>query len=174
MAGRFASRPRRAVKRDLVWFTAVVGASSQAVGAASVVLTGTLNSAALALRPFTVMRTHLLLTAESDQIAATEDPFGSLGMIVVSEAAAAAGVASVPTPGTEPDASWIVWQGWQSSFVFLDATGTSSAAANQYEVDSKAMRKVGIDDQLIIVLENSHSTFGAEITYNGRVLVALH
>ncbi len=75
---------------------------SAAVGlaAASSVLIGTLNAAALLLRPFTIMRSRGFTFVDSDQNAASEAPFGVFGMIVVTDSATAAGIASIPTPTT--------------------------------------------------------------------------
>ena len=44
-----------------------------------------LNAAALALRPFTIVRSRFLLSVISDQITASENYVGALGMAIVSD-----------------------------------------------------------------------------------------
>ena len=68
-----------------------------------------LNAAALALRPFTVVRTRANLIIRSDQQAASELFEVAYGETVVSEQASAAGVVSVPTPVTEDASDWHVY-----------------------------------------------------------------
>ena len=104
MARRF--RPRgfvRPPKRTVMWIGKIPGNAPLAVGANTGVLVSTLNAAALALRPFTVMRTRGIVHWETDQLAASETPFGVVASIVVTESAAAAGAGSIPTPTTEND-----------------------------------------------------------------------
>ena len=60
-----------------------------------------LNAAALALRPFTIVRTRFLVSVVTDQVAADELVLGALGMAVVSDQAVAIGVTAVPTPITD-------------------------------------------------------------------------
>ena len=81
---------------------------------------------------------------------------GACGICVVSENAAAAGVAAVPSPVTD-----VAWDGWfWHQFFSLKvltttfADGVNGAAAQaKFEVDSKAMRKMNITDVIIAVLE---------------------
>ena len=162
-----ASAPRR----GMVWLSALVGTT--VLPASFSVLLAVLNAAALALRPFTIVRTHLVVSYTSDQVAASELPFGALGMIVVTDTAAAIGITAVPKPASNTDSDWFVWQGLIAEFNFADGTGFQGNAARQYIVDSKAMRKVGNDDDMVIVGQSS-ATVGAQITIRGRFLVKLH
>ena len=62
---------------------------------------------ALALRPFTILRTRMLIGLKSDQGAATEQQIVSYGKIVVSDDAAAVGLTAFPNPSGisgDPDA----------------------------------------------------------------------
>jgi len=164
----------RAPRRENVWIGVSSGTSATALAANTGVIAASLNAAALDLRPFTVVRTHLTAWFESDQGAASEVPFGELGMIIVSEAAAAAGAASIPTPGSEEEASWFVWNAWIVAFLFGDATGFNGDSGHQYQIDSKGMRKVGLDDQLLLVVQNSSAAHGNNFIVNGRMLLKLH
>jgi len=60
-----------------------------------------LNAAALALRPFTIIRTRMELLVVSDQEVASEVQVGGIGVSVVSNQASAIGVSAVPTPITD-------------------------------------------------------------------------
>ena len=100
MARRFGGRGsfKRGQPKTKVWFQ--MGLTTTTVAGNSLTLLGTLNAAALAQRPFTILRTRLVLTFESDQAAVTERPFGLYGQIVVSDQAAAIGAIAIPDPGT--------------------------------------------------------------------------
>ncbi len=159
-------RPPKSTK---LWLGGAIGLTTIAPGP---VLVSTLNAAALALRPFTILRTRVLLYVESDQSAASERNQGVYSKTVVSEAAAAAGIGSIPTPITEPDASYFVYQPFAFNFDLGDATGFI-VTVQEYEIDSKAMRKVGNDDQLVGIVELQTSN-GAIIAIQGRTLIQLH
>ncbi len=97
-----APRSRGAPRRKSLWLDfASIFVDRAALAAASVSLVSSLNAAALALRPFTIVRTRGLLIVQSDQVAATEQPFGALGLSVVTDQASAIGISAVPTPITD-------------------------------------------------------------------------
>ena len=149
------------------------GLGSTAVTASSVALLGSLNAAALLLRPFTILRTHLVLHYRSDQQAASELPFGTFGDIVVTDQAVAAGVASIPDPdsiGGDPDAGWFIIKPVVNFFQFLTGVGFDAQSGPQFELDSKAMRKVGPNDDVASVFAQS-AAVGGNIFINGRMLV---
>ncbi len=93
-------------------------------------------------------------------------------MQVVTETASAAGIASLPTPLIETDADFFVYQPWAFEFTFLDATGINKYT-EQYTVDSKAMRKVGPDDDVAVVVEG-RTTDGLIFNIEGRMLIQRH
>jgi len=66
-------------------------------GPGAATLIGTFSAAALALRPFTIVRTVGFLGIRSDQAVADESYDVALGMAIVSDQASAAGINSVPT-----------------------------------------------------------------------------
>ena len=89
--GGFTRAPRRAmIWLDLNSTTSTLGAATNSS------LQTTLNAAALALRPFTVIRSRGLIHLGSDQAAASEFQDVALGRIVVREEAAAIGVTALP------------------------------------------------------------------------------
>ncbi len=176
MVRRFTRVVRGAARsvRQNVWLFIDVPEVSVAVS--SKFFLASLDAAALALRPFTVIRTHILISWATDQTSASEEAQGALGEIVVSDQASAAGIASIPSPISNADAPWYVWQAM--AFKCL-AIGTPSnefhpRASYQYEVDSKSMRKVGINEDIVMVVENLDATHVARVSAVGRFMVKLH
>jgi len=110
----------------------------------------------------------------SDQTAATESPFGALGMMVVNDTAAALGITGIPGPTADTDAPWFVWEPLQTRIAFGTAVGFDEPAGYIATVDSKAMRKVGPNEDVVVVGGNAHATFGAGLQLEGRMLVKLH
>ncbi len=170
---RRGSLPRGFVRppaRTMVWF----GTNHQPtlLAANTVGLLTTLNAVALALRPFTIVRSHFQVNWFSDQSAASEIPNGAIGRMIANDQAVAAGVVSLPDPMTEFDAPWYMWQAMSTRFVFASGVGFETSG-NQYQIDSKAMRKVGLNEDVVMVATNAHAAHGANIGVIGRYLVKL-
>jgi len=55
-------------------------------------------------------------------------------------------------------------------------TGAGSAAlrGRQFELESKAMRKVDVGQDIVLISEGSTIANGATVTWGGRMLVKLH
>ena len=158
--------------RTMVWVGNRLGLTT--VAASTSILLSSLNAAALALRPFTVVRTRLLISFDSDQLTTDELTQAVYTQQVVTESAASAGIGSVPTGVTEPDADYFVYQGLFQTFTFVTGSGLSQDGSNlTYEVDSKAMRKVGSDDNIVTCIEIPSAT-GSRIAIEGRMLIKLH
>ena len=153
------------------WISLSLGSTGIAADAA--VLLATFNAVALLLRPFTIIRTRLIFNVISDQQAASEAPRGALGMIVVTEDAAAAGVTAIPDAMVDTEAAFFVWQPFSTTFDFISSVGTQSPADREYVIDSKAMRKVGPSEDLAIVIEEVDAV-GVIISLTGWMLVKLH
>jgi len=120
--GRFATR-RQGPRRETAWlginFVATSAGTSAAVAVAS------LNAAALALRPFTIVRTYMHLGIQSDQVVTTEDQVAALGQVVVSDQALLIGVTALPTPITDLGSDlWFLHQWLTSSFTLLSSVGS--------------------------------------------------
>ena len=176
MARRFTRGARfvRPAPRTKMWIGAGVGETSLA--GSTKVFVGSYSAGALALRPFTILRTHLECIYGSDQLVATENPFGTLGIIVVTDTAAAVGVTAIPDPGGtggDPDADWFVYQPMAMRFAFLSSVGFNGDDWAHYAIDSKAMRKVGIDDDAVTMF-SQESTVGGTVLTTGRQLIQLH
>ncbi len=152
------------------WFELSAGGiTSTAVGGTIV---ASLNAAALALRPFTVVRQYYELMVRSDQAAAIEVQVGAFGVCVVSDQASGIGVTAVPTPVT--DAASDLWMLHQWFMADASTLTDRTIGAGHYSVSSKAMRKVNGDEDVVIVQEFDASGSGFTLTSAGRLLVKLH
>ena len=168
---RRRSRFIRPPVKTKIWIGAGVGPLTVIASTARTL--SNLNANALLLRPFTILRTRLVLGIQTDQESAAEDWSGDFGLIVVSEPASSIGVTAIPTPLSETNADWFVHQPLMFSFAFITGAGFDGQKMTQYIVDSKAMRKVGPNDQVVGLVEPRSAT-GAIITMEGRMLVQLH
>ena len=118
----------------------------------------------------------MFLLFSSDQETADESPFGTYGKIVVTDTAAAIGIMAVPNPSGingDPEASWFVWQAMAAKMIIDTASGVHGAIGLGFEIDSKSMRKVGPDDDVVTVLD-TEAGGGVTLVSNGRMLVQLH
>ena len=163
MANRVAVRARGARRRT--HWTAAAGAVS---------LTAT-NNALLTSLPTghegeTIVRIRghahaFLLTA-----AAVGDGFsGAFGVALVTAAAAAAGIASVPTPIAEA-----AWDGWMLHQFFDVRSGlvdTGAPGSQSMILDSKAMRKANEDESLVFIVEVvEDGTATMDFLFRARIL----
>ncbi len=162
------------MRRESIWL--FQGPFRQGLAAASTAVLGTsLNAAALALRPFTVVRTHLHFQVKSDQTAASEFYQAALGMAVVSDQAVAIGITAVPTPFTDMGSDlWFLHQILQGDFTFLSGVGVMEIGGQLKDVDSRAMRKVEDGQDLVGIVETSSLSTGAVAGFAGRQLIKLH
>ena len=167
--GRFI----RPSPRTKMWIGAGVGTVTLA--GSSLQLISTLSAGALLLRPFTILRTRMLVTIATDQEAADESPIVTYGRLVVTDTAAALGVTALPDPSGisgDPESDWFVWQAMMNRYQFRSGIGATMVDTN-YVVDSKAMRKIGPDDD-VVALVATETSVGAFLMTNGRTLIQLH
>ena len=161
-------------KRQTVWvqlspFVSTIAAASTAVAIFS------FNAAALALRPFTIVRTRASMTMRSDQNAASERFGANFGMAVVSDQAVAIGVTAVPTPVSDLGSDlWFVMEAMYGTVQVGDATGFDGDFGFHRELDSKAMRRVDLGQDVIAVMETPSFGSSADFTFSGRMLIKLH
>ena len=126
----------------------------------------------------TVLRFRGYLRAILTAVAGANDGFsGAMGIGMTTTAAITAGAASVPLPIDEQD--WDGWLYWRA-FSLQSATATIGDGVNavgvalDYEIDSKAMRKVGEDMALYAVLQSvENGTSVMDVWHDSRVLLAL-
>ena len=171
-ARRGFSRPlRQGQRRATEWIaSADINAVASLGGGLSVLQSAILSSVNLDLVPSTIVRTRGFIFVQSDQAAASEQQLGAIGFSVVSEQAAAAGVASVPSPITdETSEMFFLWQ----PFAFSHGAGTvDSQRGGMVDFDSRAMRKWQDGEAIAVVIENA-GTFGIEFWLKFRMLVKL-
>ena len=171
MAGRRIIRVPHAVRSRTfkTWLGTDAAAHAFATVAAS---SAVILSSASILEDITILRTRGILSVMSDQFAATEFQIGAAGIAVVTTAAFTAGIASLPTPVTE--SSWDGWL-WYQSFcqrvVFGTAVGIEPQFVTSYDIDSKAMRKVGPDETIVCIAENASASHGISVVCPIRQLM---
>ena len=161
------------MRRESLWIG--VGATTTTLAAASTAaLINSLNAAALALRPFTVVRTRGNLFGRSDQTVALENYGGSIGYCIVSDQASAIGVTAVPTPDTDLSSDlWFMIEHQQGVFGFISGVGVLELGQHK-DYDSRAMRKVEEGQDLVVVVEANSLVSSWTVKNVGRILVKLH
>ena len=161
--------------RETLWLF-VTETRSVTVGANGATFIGSLSAGALALRPFTVVRSLLHWSARSDQTGASENWGHAIGIAVVSDQSAAIGITAIPTPFTDLGSDlWLLHRIIDGRFLFVSGVGVESNAVDQMDIESKAMRKVEDGQDLAIVIENDSLQASGVTTYvAGRILVKLH
>ena len=180
MANRIRSRSfavGRGVKRQTLWIGSTSPQTGEtALAAGSAVLFARVSAAQVSdVAPLTWVRNRGLFSVRSDQQITSEEVHGAFGIAVVSEAAAAAGVGSIPTPITESDwDGWMVWQPFAHHMHVATAVGFSEPSAGRFDYDSKAMRKMADQESLVFVVENQNTNGGLFFTWLSRSLMKLH
>jgi len=155
MAGR-SRIVTRSTKRHGEWTGSTPQTSLAALAGSSAVLDQTFTPSAPGE---TLVRTRGLFGVRTDQQTASENIMGAVGIGIVSAQAVSVGITAIPHPDT--DSSWSGWlwhQYFTASMVFGTAVGLEFQAINTWIIDSKAMRKVGDEERVVVVVENSSST----------------
>ncbi len=164
-------------RRETQWISAAMTATTLAA-ASTAALTGVLNAAALALRPFTIVRVRGFWHVRSDQIAASEIWGAALAWAVVSTEASAIGVTAVPTPETDRGSdNFFVYETMMGRISEQGALAAGFSFIEQGQgqaFDSKAMRKVNNDQDVVIVVETPSISPSAAIIEGARFLIKLH
>ena len=99
---------------------------------------------------------------------------GAFGIGVATNAAITAGAASVPTPVTEQDWNgWLYWRAFNLKSVETTVVGRFGSVL-QWQVDTKAMRKLDPDDGVYAVFEVTEvGTSTMQVFFDSRMLVLL-
>jgi len=169
--GKVVHRTIRSAKRATDWIQSSVETAVSSIAAATAILDQSFNIS----EPSTVVRTRGSLWIQSDQIAASEQPFGALGMAVVTDQASAIGISAIPSPYTNAGSdSFFVHLPFAVATRFGDATGFSAQSFTEFKFDSKAMRKVADSDSIVVVLENGSAAHGLNFLISFRMLIKLH
>ncbi len=161
--------------RESLWFSGTFSVNDLATGSAIAITN--LNAAALALRPFTIVRTRGQLFLTSDQVAASEDQVLAYGEAVVSDQAEGIGVTALPTPVTDSGSDlFLVFEVMQMRSLVATAVGVLTGLSVGLEriIDSKAMRKVEDGQTLVAVAETTAISEGVRLYSFTRTLIKLH
>ncbi len=164
------------MRRETLWFTGVAANTTLAASGAAAIVTS-LNAAALALRPFTIIRTRGRIGITSDQGAATEIQDAAYGLCVVSDEAVAVGVTAVPTPTASSGSDlWFTYMRLMGRLTVDTNVGSDAQGlADVQEVDSKAARKVEEGQDVVEVVESDAGiSFGCIVRSFSRMLIKLH
>jgi len=162
-----------AQKRKTTWLELQPARTTHTTTTGTIIFS--LTATELALRPFTIVRTRLLVGIESDQAATSEGQLGGLGIAVVSDQASAVGVTAVPLPIDDMESDlWLVHQLMYNTFVFGSGIGFSDDGLHQYDIDSKAMRKVDIGQDVVVVVQRSGNGDGFNVFVGGRMLIKVN
>jgi len=153
----------RGPKRQVTWF----GPADQghvAVATTTKVIIASIDPAASGLEKPTIVRTRGMIGVRPDSGVAADTAFvGAFGIGIVSDQAFAAGVASVPGPFDQGDwDGWFVWQSFQATWDFNSAVGVEPLEV-EYEIDSKAMRKVSDNETVVFVAESQAGAFDISV-----------
>ena len=170
---RILTRGGRSVRETMWIFITETVTTLSSSNAATLI--NVLNAAALALRPFTIVRTHGVFGVRSDQTATSETYDGAVGMSVVSQQATGVGITAVPTPYLDMGSDlFFVHQMMVGRFLDLTAAGFEMNALTWWQYESKAMRKVNDDQDIAVVVETSSLSSGAAVHHAARMLIKLH
>jgi len=169
----FSSSRSRGASRATSWLELQPTITALDTSIAAIILS--LTTAEKAKRPFTIVRTHIHVRMASDQLGADEQQLGAIGMCVISDQAEAIGITAVPTPVVDLASDlWFLHQFLSSDFSFISAVGFDAAGGYSVDIDSKAMRKVNDDEDVILVAETASVASGALYTIAGRLLIKEH
>ncbi len=167
MARRHNIVRRRSPNKD--WIGSVDTANAIAGGGTKVLL-----STAVFTFDTTVLRTLGVLGIATDQNSTTEQQEGALGMIVVSDAAIAAGVASIPGPITDIDNDgWFLHVPFLNEFKLVPGVGFNPLNTIVREFDFKSKRKIEDGFSIAVVIESTTTSEGFTASLIFRMLTML-
>ena len=168
----FVRRDGRTAKRQTFWLGGTFVRTTLGGASTGVIMTS-LSAAALALRPFTIIRTRGIAEFHSDQVAAAENMEAVVAHAVVSDQAFAVGITAVPTPSTDSDSDlFYQFDPWASRMELITAAGFNYSP--QIVIDSKAMRRVDQGEQPLQIIETGVGSSGVIVTTFFRTLIKLH
>ena len=144
---------------------AIQGYVSVASAGATLIASVPLDEAA------TIVRTRGQVSVKPFTFAADLNVVGAIGLGIVSSEALAVGVTAVPEPFADGDwGGWFVWRSFSFHYEFGTAVGQSIESMD-FEIDSKAMRKGGPNESVVIVAESQGGAF--DISMPLRMLIKL-
>jgi len=148
----------RATKRQVTWvppadqgYVAVAGSGATLIASFDPFASGFIKP--------TVVRTRGQVSVQLAAYSGDLSIVGAIGMGVVSDQAFGIGITAIPEPFDE--AGWDGWFVWRSfSYRYEFHTAASSLKASwDFEVDSKAMRKISDNETIVIVAQSQSGAF---------------
>jgi len=131
-------------------------ASAGATLVASFDVSQAANSAAIGA---TIVRTRGMISIRPQSVTADLDIVGAFGVGVVSSQALAVGITAVPEPFDEADwDGWMVWRSFSYALEVVSEIGEHFIEWD-FEVDSKAMRKLGEGDAFVLVAQSQQGAY---------------
>ena len=163
-----------APRRRKGWEGGPGGTALQGVGSSSSVILGL--GAELLLDGTTLLRLRGQVNVNLGTGAVLGDGFqGAFGIGIVQASAFAIGVTAVPTPLTEQDwDGWIFWSTLSVHTGDVSEPARSPQSTQVIDVDTKAMRKLDLQDTLYGVIEVVEiGTATMDVFFDSRLLLAL-
>ena len=109
--------------------------------------------------PGTIMRTRGHVSIRPEVVSADLSIVGAFGIGIVTSEALAVGVTAVPHPFRDADwGNWYVWRSFSYREEFQTAASVNFLSWD-FEVDSKAMRKVRSNESFVMVAESQTGAF---------------
>ena len=136
-------RGRSGRRTDYTWNGTVFG-SANAADTASIQVIATIAG------PGTLMRSRGELVASIDAPTDGDKVIISYGLIIADDDQVTAGVTAFPNPQTDMDANWL-WHGFIP--LLAQAANLEHAAVGRLTIDSKAMRRMKQNDQVVLVIK---------------------
>ena len=166
-ARRFGGGARRGSKRLTEWSS--LGAQNYvAVANAG----ATLISSVAFEDPGTIVRARGLISVKVENPALDNDIAGAFGIGLVTAEAFGIGITAVPEPFSDADwGGWMVWQPFGFHWEHFDSTGAGKESW-EFEINSKAMRKVEPNTNMVFVAESQSGAF--RLAEYVRLLLMLH
>lgn len=107
--------------------------------------------------PFTFLRGlgELVIGPDEAGIVIGDSARVTVGLGIVSADAVVVGASAVPDPADEPDYPWLWWYASHLLFISGSASNTSTVGleSSRVEISTKAMRKVGPRESLVMVAQ---------------------
>jgi len=120
----------------------------------------------------TIVRTRGLLSVEPQTAAADLSLVGAMGIGIVTDAAFAAGAASLPGPITNQDwDGWFVWMPWAFTFESITQAGVLNFS-HEWLLDSKSMRKVSDEETVVVMVESQVSAVRVSVQFRMLLKIA--
>ncbi len=122
--------------------------------------------------PATILRVRGMVMVNQDGATDGATQFVTMGLGIVSTDAVAAGAASLPDPGDEPEYPWLYWLSVPlRSAIISGSTVGDIASSARIELDTKAMRRVKPGQSLVMVYQTT--TASAVDINQGQLCVLL-